>query len=406
MSERSHDRSSALCARSWARIFGVLLQKEWLQMLRDPAIIFMGTLLPVILILLFGWGLSMDLNKVPVAFTSAESTPLTNEIRAALRGSPYFDVVEVHSRKEAEALFAARRVEAVMDLPPGLTKNAASGLSGAAEIGLTIHGVDASAASIIRTYAAAAIAGMSEKITLREDFALMGSSGGSPAAMKASGAAQSGSAALISRSWFNEANTSSWYLVPGLAVVVLTLSSSFLGAVIIAREWERGTLETLSVTPAPPAAILGAKFLVNFLLTAAGAVLVYFAATLVFGVPVRGSLGLLAAVVLVYSAWAIAFGLLLSAVFKSQFTAIQLAVIGSYLPSLMLSGYLFDLRSVPWFISAVGALMPPTYAIESVKILCLSGGPEGIVLSNLCILGAAALVFLLLALLFARKRLD
>ena len=92
--------------------------------------------------------------------------------------------------------------------------------------------------------------------------------------------------------------------------------------------------------------------------------------------------------------------------FKSQFTAIQFAVIGSYLPSLMLSGYLFDLRSVPWFISAVGRLMPPTYAIESVKILYLSGEPERIVQANLALLAAAALGFFALALVFARKRLD
>ena len=362
----------------------ILLEKEWLQMVRDPAVIFMGALLPVVLIVLFGWGLSMDLLKVPAVFTAGESTALTAEVRAAFRGSPYFELTEVPSRHDAERLFAARRTEVIIDLPPGFTRDAAMGR---AQIGLTVHGVDASAASIIRTYAAAVVAGLSQKIALREDFALLGSSAGPQAQT-------SGAAALLSRTWFNE------------AIVVLTLSASFLGAIIIAREWERGTLEMLSVTPASPGAILAAKFLVNFLLTAVGAMLAFFAAVFVFEVPVRGSLWLLAATILLYSAWAIAFGLLLSAVFKSQFTAIQFAVIGSYLPSLMLSGYLFDLRSVPWFISAVGRLMPPTYAIESVKILYLSGEPERIVLANLALLAAAALGFFALALVFARKRLD
>ena len=357
----------------------ILLEKEWLQMVRDPAVIFMGALLPVVLIVLFGWGLSMDLLKVPAVLTAGESTALTAEVRAAFRGSPYFELTEVPSRQDAEMLFAARRTEVIIDLPPGFTRDAAMGR---AQIGLTVHGVDASAASIIRTYAAAVVAGLSQKIALREDFALLGSSAGPQTQT-------SGAAALLSRTWFNEANTSAWYLVPGLSIVVLTLSASFLGAIIIAREWERGTLEMLSVTPASP-----------------GAILAFFAAVFVFEVPVRGSLWLLAATILLYSAWAIAFGLLLSAVFKSQFTAIQFAVIGSYLPSLMLSGYLFDLRSVPWFISAVGRLMPPTYAIESVKILYLSGEPERIVLANLALLAAAALGFFALALVFARKRLD
>lgn len=372
----------------------VLLCKEWLQMARDPAILFMGSLLPVILILLFGWGLSMDLNRVPVAFASAERTTLAREVRSAFAASPYFDLVETRSLQEAEALFAARRVEALVRLPAGFTRAAAEGR---AEVGIVIHGVDASAASIIRTYAAAALGQMSAKIALREDWAVLG------AAAPPSGP---GAVTLISRSWFNEANASAWYLVPGLTIVVLTLSAGFLGAIIVAREWERGTMETLAVTPAGPLAILGAKFLANFMLTAVGALLAFCAAVAVFGVHVRGSLGLLAAVLLVYSAWAISFGLLLSAVFKSQFVAIQFAVIGSYLPSLMLSGYLFDLRSVPDFIAVVGALMPPTYATEAVKILYLSGGPVRIVLSDILILAAAAVGFFALAATFARKRLD
>ena len=237
----------------------ILLEKEWLQMVRDPAVIFMGALLPVVLIVLFGWGLSMDLLKVPAVLTAGESTVLTAEVRAAFRGSPYFELTEVPSRQDAEMLFAARRTEVIIDLPPGFTRDAAMGR---AQIGLTVHGVDASAASIIRTYAAAVVAGLSQKIALREDFALLGSSAGPQAQT-------SGAAALLSRTWFNEANTSAWYLVPGLSIVVLTLSASFLGAIIIAREWERGTLEMLSVTPASPGAILAAKFLVNFLLTAA-----------------------------------------------------------------------------------------------------------------------------------------
>ena len=168
----------------------ILLEKEWLQMVRDPAVIFMGALLPVVLIVLFGWGLSMDLLKVPAVLTAGESTPLTAEVRAAFRGSPYFELTEVPSRQDAEMLFAARRTEVIIDLPPGFTRDAAMGR---AQIGLTVHGVDASAASIIRTYAAAVVAGLSQKIALREDFALLGSSAGPQAQT-------SGAAALLSLS--------------------------------------------------------------------------------------------------------------------------------------------------------------------------------------------------------------
>ena len=366
--------------------FMTLLLKEFQQMVCDPATIFLGTILPVILILLFGWGLSMDLTRVPAAVVESEATPLARALTQEFVGSRYFDITTLRNRTEAEALLSARRIEAIIDASRG-----------EAVIGLTIHGVDASAATIIRTYAKAAVALLQEKIALREDGAAM---------TGVSGAGSTGGVMMLSRSWFNEANTSAWYLVPGLSIVVLTLSASFLGSIVIAREWERGTMETLAITPATSLEIVLSKFLANYALIAVGSLLTFLTAVFIFDAPVRGSLFLLALTMLFYTAWAVSFGLFLSAFLKSQFVAIQLAVIGSYLPSLILSGYLFDLRSVPAFISAVGHMMPPTYAIESVKILYLSGGPEHIVLSNLAVLAAWVVLFLALALAATRKRLD
>ena len=336
--------------------FMTLLLKEFQQMVCDPATIFLGTILPVILILLFGWGLSMDLTRVPAAVVESEATPLARALTQEFVGSRYFDITTLRNRTEAEALLSARRIEAIIDIPQGFERDASRG---EAVIGLTIHGVDASAATIIRTYAKAAVALLQEKIALREDGAAM---------TGVSGAGSTGGVMMLSRSWFNEANTSAWYLVPGLSIVVLTLSASFLGSIVIAREWERGTMETLAITPATSLEIVLSKFLANYALIAVGSLLTFLTAVFIFDAPVRGSLFLLALTMLFYTAWAVSFGLCLSAFLKSQFVAIQLAVIGSYLPSLILSGYLFDLRSVPAFISAVGHMMPPTYAIESVKI--------------------------------------
>lgn len=394
-------------ARSSLRRFLALLMKEFAQMRADPATVFMGTLLPVILILLFGWGLSMDLNRVGVAVALGEDSPAAQALVAKLRGSPYFDVTLVRSREGAEALLSERRIDAVLDVPPGFAQDAARS---EARLGLTIHGVDASAASIIRTYVKAATGGMLEEAALRDDLPqTLGTPYDAAAAALAAAAPVSpvaGTVSMVSRSWFNEANASPWYLVPGLTIVVLTLSAGFLGSIVIAREWERGTMESLCITPAAPLEIVLSKFLANFALISVGSLLSVLTAALVFEVPLRGSGVLLAAVLLAYTAWAVAFGLFLSALLKNQFVAIQLAVIGSYLPSLMLSGYLFDLRSVPAFISVVGRLMPPTYAIESVKILCLSGGPERLVLANAALLAACAVGFLLLALAATKKRLD
>lgn len=385
------------------RRFLALLFKEFAQMRADPATLFMGTLLPVILILLFGRGLSMDLNRVGVAAALGEDSPAAQALIAKLLGSPYFEVTTVRSREEAEALLSERRIDAVLDIPPGF---AAAAARSDARLGLTIHGVDASAASIIRTYVKAATGLMLEGAALREDLPQTLGTPYDAAAAAAPPSPVAGTISIVSRSWFNEANASPWYLVPGLTIVVLTLSAGFLGSIVIAREWERGTMESLCITPAAPLEIVLSKFLANFALISVGSLLSVLTAALVFEVPLRGSGLLLAAVLLSYTAWAVAFGLFLSALLKNQFVAIQLAVIGSYLPSLMLSGYLFDLRSVPAFISVVGRLMPPTYAIESVKILCLSGGPERLVLSNAALLAACAASFVLLALAATKKRLE
>ena len=211
---------------------------------------------------------------------------------------------------------------------------------------------------------------------------------------------------LLSRAWFNEANTSTWYLVPGLTIVLMTLVSSFLGSVVIAREWERGTMEALALTPASPFEILASKFLAYFALATAGEGTAILTSIVLFDVPVRGSGWVLAGVFLLYNVWALAFGLFLSAALKRQFVAMQMAVIGSYLPALILSGFIFDLRSVPDWISAVGHLMPPTYAMETVKILFLSGGANDVVLENVLILALWTTGFMLAALAVLRKRMD
>lgn len=372
-----------------------LVRKEARQMRRDPSVIVVSFFLPLVLLLLFGYGLSMDLKDVPVAVVLGESSPQAQNVAERIDASPYFRSIPTASREAAERLLAARRIEAIVDIPPGFERDAAQGKG---KIGLVVHGVDANSATIIRTYVAATLQIAAAKNAER-------------GATVATVAATSGNDAppvvrLLSRAWFNEANTSTWYLVPGLTIVLMTLVSSFLGSVVIAREWERGTMEALALTPASPFEILASKFLAYFALATAGEGTAILTSIVLFDVPVRGSGWVLAGVFLLYNVWALAFGLFLSAALKRQFVAMQMAVIGSYLPALILSGFIFDLRSVPDWISAVGHLMPPTYAMETVKILFLSGGANDVVLENVLILALWTTGFMLAALAVLRKRMD
>lgn len=369
-----------------------LIKKEWLEILREPSVLWVAVVLPAALLILFGFGLSMDLKAVPTVVVLGEQTPEATALAHRFTASPWFKTTLVPTRQAAERMMNAREVDLIVDMPAGFAANAHKGASA---LGVTIHGVDASAAMIIRTYVAATIAEHQAARAARGETL----PGGAASGMK-------GPITVTPRAWFNEANTSAWYLVPGLTVVIMTLVSSFLASVVVAREWERGTMESLASTPVSPALLITAKFLAVSGLAAMGVAVSLLLTLFVFGVPVKGSVTLLLLTHTAYNGWALAFGLFLSALCRRQFVAVQMAVILSYLPALILSGFLFDLRSVPWWIEAVGRFMPPTYAVESVKILHLSGGSEAVILSNLGLLVLLTSVFLAGAVLLTPKRLE
>lgn len=375
--------------KSLRRLLAVIL-KECTQIERDPSILLIGLFLPIFLLMLFGYGLSMDVKGVPVAIVTEDPSPMTTRITDRFFASDYFAAQKVESRIEAEALLRNREVDAVLHFPSDFTRRV---LAGEGAAGLTIHGVDANQATMIRTYVSATIASH-----LQSDPKL--------AASATANASSAPAVALSTRAWFNEANTSSWYLVPGLLVVTMTLVGSFLTSLVVAREWERGTIESLYTTPIRPWETAVAKIIPNYVVALAGALLALCVGLIAFDIPVNGSVGWLLATLFLYQLLAVLFGLFLSAATKRQFLALQYAVIGSFLPAMMLSGFLFDLRSVPDWISVVGHLLPPTYAIESVKICFLSGGCVDILAQNLLIIALWCVFFFVLSLRFLRKSLE
>ena len=173
--------------------------------------------------------------------------------------------------------------------------------------------------------------------------------------------------------WFNSANTSTWYLVPGLIVLIMTLVGAFLTAMVMAREWERGTLEALFVSPVRPTEILLAKIIPYFLVGMLGLGMCLVAARFLFQVPMFGSFLIVLGSSMLYMLVALGIGLVISSSVKNQFLASQLALISSFMPALMLSGFLFDLRNVPTVIYLVGQLLPATYFMELIRTLFLAG---------------------------------
>ncbi|HEY0296020.1 MAG TPA: ABC transporter permease [Bordetella sp.] len=363
-----------------------LIRKEFHQLLRDRSNLLIGIGLPLVLILIFGYGLSLDVRDARVVVVLEDPSPAAHDIVAALDGSRYFSTTVVRSLAEGRHLMADHEAEALLHLQSDFARHANDA---DARVQLLLQGGDPLRSAAIRSYVESAVALMAQKDQDRQG-----------------GAALARGVAVVDRMWFNAANNSTWYLVPGLIVLIMTLVGTFLTALVMAREWERGTLESLFVTPVRPIEVLIAKIVPYFAVGMAGLGMCLVAAKLLFGVPIHGSLAVLLGAGMLYMLVSLALGLLISALTRNQFLASQVAILASFMPSMMLSGFVFDLRNVPQPVRLVGNLLPATYFMELVKTLFLAGTYWPIVLKDCTILALYAVALLTLARVVTRKRLD
>ena len=361
-----------------------LVRKEARQIVRDPSSIAIGVVLPVILILLFGYGLSLDVKDVPVAIVLEDPSPEAAELAAGFTLSPYFQTQLLTSMPQAKELMLDRQVDGIVRIRPDFARQFSLGQ---AEVQVVVHGADSNRARIIQGYAEGAVG----QWTARRAAEGRESSGG-PAAVQ-------------QRLWFNDADDSSYFLVPGLIVLIMTLIGSLLTSLVMAREWERGTLEALFVTPVRAGEILLSKTIPYFALGLVGLTLCILASKFLFHVPLRGSLGVLAGVSMLYLLVAVAIGLLISSALKSQFEASMVTMLVTFMPAMMLSGFLFDLRSMPAAVRLITYGLPARYFVALLQTVFLAGDVWSVILPNAAVLAGMAAVLLLLTRGTIRKRL-
>lgn len=363
-----------------------LTKKEMRQLLRDRSNLAIGILLPVVLILIFGYGLTFDVRNAPVALVLEDRSPTTTEILAGLQLSPYLTPVLASSMAEAEQLMLHREVDAIVHLATDFTRQFRAGDG---RIQVLLHGVDANRARTIQSYVEGAL---SRWAIQQADRA-----GGKLALLP-------GMVTVEQRLWFNSASTSTWFLVPGLIVLIMTLVGAFLTALVMAREWERGTLEALFVTPVRPSEILLAKILPYLAVGLVGWGMCVLAAIVLFKVPFHGSWWVLLLSSVLYLFVAVGIGLVISSASKSQFLASQFALVLSFMPALMLSGFIFDLRNVPTVVRLVGQALPATYYVDLLKSLFLAGDVWPLIIRDCSVLAVYAVVLLGLARLMTKKQ--
>lgn len=380
----SAPRSTAGGLAGLLRRTRALIRKETRQLLRDFSSIAIGIVMPVTLLVLFGYGINLDVRNVPVAVLMEDDSTPARGVAAAFELSPYFSTQRVRTMNDAERMLMAGDVRAIVRIPSDFARSIDLG---AADVQLIINGADANTARISLGYAQGAVATWAAK-----------------EAERTGNAAASGGIVVEPRLWFNEANDSSYFLVPGLIVLVMTLIGALLTALVMAREWERGTFEALFVTPVRSAEILLGKTVPYFVLGLIGLALCVVGSKLLFGVPLRGSLVILTLVSMLYLLVALGLGLVISSATKSQFVASQVTVLVTFLPAMMLSGFMYDPRSMPLAVQAITYVFPARYFVTLLQTLFLSGNNWSVILPNAAVLAGMAAALLALAVRLTRKR--
>jgi ABC-2 type transport system permease protein len=383
---RRQDPSSSttdVTAKAWR--MWALVKKEVRQILRDPSSIAVGMVLPVVLILLFGYALSLDVKHVPVAVVLEDTSPDAAELASTFQLSPYFRAQLLTSMVQAQDLMLASQVDGIIRIRPDFSRQMRSG---DAEVQIVVHGGDANRARIIQGYA-------------------QGTIGQWTARQVAEGqAVASGPVVMQDRLWFNEANESRYFLVPGLIVLVMTVLGALLTALVVAREWEQGTFEALFVTPVRGGELLLSKVLPYLGLGIFGLVLCLLAAKFLFQVPFRGSLWVLGSGSLLYLLIALGLGLLISATVKAQFVASLMVVVTAFIPVLMLSGFLFDLNNLPVAVRFLTYVFPARYYVALLQTVLLAGDVWVVILPNVLMLAGMAALLLILTRVQFKKQLN
>lgn len=353
--------------RTWA-----MARKETIQLKRDPRSLILAFVLPLLLVALFGYAITLDVRNIELATLDYDHSRESRELIDAFEASGYFRVVErLEQYRKVEELLALGRARAVLIIPAGLSRDLAVGR---AEVQLVVDGGDANTATISLNYAEAIMG------RYAQDLILAGRSMTLPVEAE-------------SRVWYNETLESRNSVVPGLIAVIMSIIAAMLTALTIAREWERGTMEQLAATPVHRVEVVIGKLLPYIaigLIDVATAVVV---GRLLFQVPFNGSVLLLSAMTLMFLLGVLGFGLFISATVKSQVLASQMAIMSTYLPALLLSGFLFAIANMPWVLQMITLAVPARYFVTVTRGIFLKGvgievlWPQGLAMAAFATIG-------------------
>ena len=372
--------------RAFFNRLSALTIKESNQLLRDKSSLAIGLILPIILILLFGYGLSFDLSHGRVGVVVQDSSSQSQQLISGLNGTTYLDIQQYHSFVQAEQAMGKAEIDAIVNLPTDFAEQSAKGT---ATIQVISNGRSISIASALQGYISGALATTQAIQADRQQIA-----------------PSNGVITVEQRMWFNESANSTWFIVPGLIVLILTLIGAFLTALLIARERERGTLEALFVTPVRPLEIVLAKLIPYIMIGMIDIVICLIATHFLFEVPMRASLLSIISASFLYLLVSLLMGLTISGFAQNQFKASQIALLASFMPALMLSGFVFDTRNIPFVVQIISQILPATHFMSLIKTLFLGGDNWALWLKECSVLMLYVVIFTVASCMSLRKRLS
>lgn len=344
--------------RSLKRIIAIA-DKEWLQIRRDLRSLALSLIAPAMLILLFGYALTVDVTNVSMAVYDQDKSSLSRRLIDEFTHTEYLRLYSyARSYREIDRLIDSERISLALVIPRNFERGFKAGK--AAPLQLVADGSDSTSAMVSVGYVKAIIANFNLEVKVKE-LARMGIADAKlPVEVK-------------SRIWYNPELQSKNFIIPGLIVLILAIISALIASLTISREWERGTMETLITTPVRAYEIVLGKLIPYLFIGLFDIVITVAMGFFIFGVPIKGSFTELYLLAMLFLVGTSSMGIMISSATRVQVLSVQVAILSTYLPSFILSGFLFPISNMPWLVQAITYLIPARYLIVIVKGIALKG---------------------------------
>ena len=365
------------------RRFRAVARKETLHLLRDPRSLGMGILIPMLMLLLFGYALTLDVDRVPLMIWNQNANAISRDYVSRFEASRYFDVIGFADHySQMERAIDERRALAVLIIPYDFSARIEAGKQATAQ--WIVDGSDSNTAELATGYAESVTQIYSSSVLMNK-------------LQRQNGVVATVPVDFRTRVWFNADMESRNYIIPGLIAVIMMVIAGMLTSLTVAREWDTGTMEQLIATPLKVPEMIFGKLVPYFVIAMFDVCVAVLMGEYLFKVPLRGNVALIFITASIFLAGALGLGMVISISAKTQLLASQLAMVATFLPTFLLSGFAFDIANMPAVLQGISHFIPARYFIHILKGIYLKGVGLQVLMLEAVLLTCFGLFVLLVA---------